>query len=323
MKVLVTGAGGFIGSHLSESLAKKGYQVKAFIRYNSRNSWGWLENSPQKDSIEIITGDIRNYDSVKNAVRQTEIVFHLAALIGIPYSYTSPDSYVDTNVKGTLNVLQAARELKVKKVVHTSTSEVYGTAQFVPITEEHPINPQSPYAASKAAADLLALSFYRSFGLPMIICRPFNAYGPRQSARAIVPTIITQILNGNKKIRLGSIHTTRDLTFVKDTVEGFIKAGESKKAAGEVINIGNNQEISIKDLVALISGLMRVRVSIQSDSIRKRPGTSEVERLMGDNKKAARILGWSPAYTLEEGLKDTIHWLKLNKDLYKADIYNV
>lgn len=323
MKVLVTGAGGFIGSHLSESLVKKGHRVKAFIRYNSRNCWGWLEKSPYKDNIEIISGDIRNYDSVKNAVRGVETVFHLAALISIPYSYSSPDSYVDTNIKGTLNILQAAKESGIRKVIHTSTSEVYGTAQFVPICEHHPLNPQSPYAATKAAADLLALSFYKSFGLPVVICRPFNTYGPRQSARAIIPTIITQILSGRKKIKLGSVHTTRDLTFVQDTVDGFIKAAQSARAEGEVINLGNNFEISIRDLAALISKLTGRKISVETDSIRKRPKASEVERLWAENKKARKILNWSPQYSLEKGLAQTINWFKTNTDTYKPDIYNI
>lgn len=323
-KVLVTGAGGFIGSHLAERLVKNGYQVKAFIRYNSRNSWGWLEGFKDKKKIEIILGDIRNYNSVKSAMKDCQAVFHLAALIGIPYSYESPDSYVDTNIKGTLNILEGAREIGIQKVIHTSTSEVYGTANFIPITENHPLNPQSPYAATKASADFLALSFNKSFGLPVVVIRPFNVYGPRQSARAIIPTIIIQILNGNKKIKLGALHPTRDFTFVEDTIGGFIKTElSSEKAVGEVINIGNNSEISVKDLVALISRLMKVNVEVEFQTERIRPKESEVQRLCADNTKARKILNWSPEYSLEEGLKQTINWFRLNKRFYKAEIYNI
>ena len=322
-KVLVTGAAGFIGSHLCEVLIKKGYRVKAFVRYNSRNSWGWLENPSFKGEVEVVPGDIRNYDSVKSAVKDSEIIFHLAALIGIPYSYHSPDSYVDTNIRGTLNILQAARELGVKKVVHTSTSEIYGTAKFIPITEEHPANPQSPYAATKIAADFLALSFNKSFDLPVVVVRPFNTYGPRQSARAVIPTIITQILHGHKKINLGNVTPTRDLTYVKDTVEGFLKAADSEKAAGEVVNLGNNSEISIGDLVVLIAKMMQAKVKIVTDSNRRRPEKSEVERLWADNAKAKKVLNWSPKYSLEKGLRETIDWFKDNKDIYKSHIYNI
>ena len=321
-KILVTGAAGFIGSFLCESLVEAGYDVKAFIRYNSRNFWGWLEESPHKNSMEVISGDIRNYDSVKNAVKGTNIIFHLAALIGIPYSYSSCDSYVDTNIKGTLNILEAARDSGVEKIVHTSTSEVYGTAKFVPITEEHAVNPQSPYAATKAGADFIAMSFYRSFGIPIVAVRPFNTYGPRQSARAIIPTIITQILNGNK-IKLGNTDSTRDLTYVKDTVKGFIKAAECKAAIGETINLGTNSEISIKELAVLISNLMDANVEIEIDPKRIRPEKSEVTRLFADTQKAKKLLNWSSSYSLEQGLKDTIAWLRLNKDIYKSDIYNV
>jgi NAD dependent epimerase/dehydratase len=322
-KVLVTGAGGFIGSHLTEELVDRGYQVKAFIHYNSRNSWGWLESSKHRENIEIIAGDIRNADIVRHAMRDVEIVFHLAALIGIPYSYHSPEAYVDTNIKGTLNILQSALDFGVKKVVLTSTSEIYGTAQFVPITELHPINPQSPYAASKSAADLLGISFHKSFNLPVVIVRPFNTFGPRQSARAVVPTIITQILAGCRKIKLGSLDPTRDLTYVEDTVNGFIKAGESKNGIGEVINLGSDNEISIRNLANLIAKMMGVSIVIDEDTNRKRPIKSEVDRLMADNSKAKKLLKWSPEYSLEKGLKKTIEWFKENNAKYKSDIYNV
>lgn len=322
-KILVTGAGGFIGSHLTEKLVACGYTVKAFVHYNSKNSWGWLDSFKCKKNIEIIAGDIRDTDIVRHAMRDVETVFHLAALIGIPYSYHSPEAYVETNVKGSLNILQAAKDLGVKKVVLTSTSEIYGTAQAVPITEAYPINPQSPYAATKAAADLLAMSFYRSFNLPIAIVRPFNTYGPRQSARAVVPTIITQILNGQKKIKLGAIKPTRDLTYVEDTVDGFIRAGVCPGAIGEIINLGNNSEISIGDLAKLISSYLDYDIKIESDQERKRPQKSEVQRLMADNTKAKRILGWAPKHSLETGLKKTIIWFKKNKGIYKPEIYNV
>ena len=322
-KVLVTGAGGFIGSHLTEKLSASGYSVRAFIHYNSRNSWGWLESSKCKKNIEIITGDIRDADIVRHAMRDIEIVFHLAALIGIPYSYRSPEAYVQTNINGSLNIFQIAKDLAVKKIVLTSTSEIYGTAQAVPIAEVHPINPQSPYAATKAAADLLAMSFYRSFNLPVAIVRPFNTYGPRQSARAIIPTIITQILAGCKKIKLGSLDPVRDFTYVNDAVKGFIKVGEAKKSVGEIINLGNKSEISIRDLVRLIAKIMEVSVTVQEDSKRKRPVKSEVDRLMADNSKAKRLLRWTPEYSLEQGLKETIEWFRENNAKYKTDIYNV
>ncbi len=323
MKVLVTGASGFIGSHLCEALVKKGCDVRAFVRYNSVNSWGWLESSPILPEIEVVAGDVRNYDSVAKAVEGAEVIFHLAALIGIPYSYTSPDSYVDTNIKGTLNMLQAARALGVKRFVQTSTSEVYGTAQFVPISEVHPINPQSPYAASKASADALALSFYHSFGVPVSVVRPFNTFGPRQSARAVIPAIITQLLSGKPEIKLGSLHPTRDLTFVADTVEGFICASKSKKSVGEVINLGTGRDISIGDLAKLIIKIMGVKAGIVSDKSRKRPKNSEVECLRADNGKAKKLLNWKPVFSLEEGLKKTIFWLESNRKSYKADIYNI
>jgi dTDP-glucose 4,6-dehydratase len=322
-KILITGAGGFIGSHLTEKLYSLGYMVKALVHYNSRNSWGWLESLKCKNHIEIISGDIRDADIVRYAMRDVETVFHLAALIGIPYSYYSPEAYVETNIKGSLNIFQAAKDLGVKKVVTTSTSEIYGTAQSVPITESHPINPQSPYAATKAAADLLALSFYRSFNLPVAIVRPFNTYGPRQSARAVIPTIISQILNGKKKIKLGALTPTRDLTYVEDTVSGFVRAGECSGAIGEIINLGSNLEISIGDLARLISKYLNQNIKIESEKDRQRPVKSEVERLVADNVKAKRILNWAPEYTLEKGLKKTIGWFKKNRGIYKSEIYNV
>lgn len=322
-KVLVTGAAGFIGSHLAEKLVESGCKVRAFIRYNSRNSWGWLEDSPYKDNIEIFSGDIRNFDCVKSAMKDVKIVFHLAALIGIPYSYHSPDSYVDTNIKGTVNILQAAKDLKVEKVIHTSTSEIYGSAQEVPITEMHPVNPQSPYAASKSASDFMALSFYRSFGLPVAIVRPFNTYGPRQSARAVIPTIILQLLNGKGIVRIGSLAPTRDFTYVKDIVDGFIKAAETKDSINEIINLGSNFEVSIGRLIEFISGIMKVKAKTISEKERKRPEESEVQCLRADAKKAKRLLGWKSKYSLEQDLKETIAWFKSQKGLYKAEIYNV
>lgn len=324
-KVLVTGAGGFIGSHLAERLCASGYSVKAFVRYNSGNSWGWLESSRCKEQIEIISGDIRDADIVRYAMRDVEIVFHLAALVGIPYSYNSPEAYVETNIKGSLNILQAARDLGVKKVIHTSTSEIYGTAQFVPITEDHPVSPQSPYAASKAAADFLALSFHRSFGLPVIVIRPFNTYGPRQSCRAVVPTIITQILEGKGELKLGSLHPTRDLAYVDDTVDGFFKAAASNKGIGEVINLGTGSEISIGGLAKLIAGILNSNIKIVSDEKRKRPEKSEVEQLLSDNSKASELLGWKPKFSLEGGIKKTIEWFSKKDNLkrYKSGIYNV
>ena len=336
-KVLVTGAGGFIGSHLVDALLKREVKVRAFIHYNSFNRWGWLDpllgrkantgDSRMADpgSPEIFAGDIRDPHGVREAMKGCEVVFHLAALIGIPYSYHSPDVYVDTNIKGTLNILQAARDLQVQKIIHTSTSEVYGTAQFVPITEEHPINPQSPYAATKAGADFLALTFYRSFGTPVVTVRPFNTYGPRQSARAIIPTIITQILSGKERIFLGSVTPTRDLNFVEDTALGFIRAAESEKGTGEVINLGTSREISIGDLAEKIAGIMGKKISIESSEDRIRPEKSEVERLLASGEKASRLIGWAPSHSLEEGLIETIGWFRKpgNLELYKTDIYNI
>ncbi len=323
MKILVTGAGGFIGSHLAERCVELGYNVKAFVRYNSRNHWGWLEYSKFKNELDIIAADIRDYDSVLNALKNCSTVLHLAALIAIPYSYISPLAYIKTNIEGTYNVLQAAKVLEIENILITSTSETYGTAQYTPVDEKHPLVGQSPYSASKIAADQLAISYHRSFGLPVKIVRPFNTYGPRQSARAVIPTIINQILSRKKKIKLGSIHPTRDLTYVKDTVEGFLAVAQSGKSIGEVINIGMNSEISIKNLAKLIAELMNVEIEIAIEKERLRPEKSEVERLRSDTKKAKELLGWSPKYTLESGLKETIAWFKRNLDFYKSEIYNV
>ena len=330
-KVLITGAGGFIGSHLTEELVRKGFDVRAFVLYNSYNSWEWLDQSPQeiKDNLEIFAGDIRDPHGVKKAMEGCDIVFHLAALIAIPYSYHSPDTYVDTNIKGTLNVLQAARELQVEKVIHTSTSEVYGTAKYVPITEDHPLQGQSPYSATKIAADQLAMSFHYSFDTPVSIIRPFNTYGPRQSARAVIPTVITQIAHGSRKIKLGAVHPTRDFNYIKDTVEGFIAVASSSNSLGEVINIGNNFEVSIQDTVKLIADLMGFDVDIETEEDRIRPEKSEVDRLLADNTKAKQLLGWSPKYKglngLKKGLSETVEWFRNPKNLklYKAGIYNV
>ncbi|MCT7968545.1 NAD-dependent 4,6-dehydratase LegB [Laspinema sp. D1] len=330
-KILVTGADGFIGSHLTEELVRQGYSVKAFVLYNSFNSWGWLDHSTKDviESLEVFSGDIRDPYGVKEAMKGCDIVLHLAALIAIPYSYHSPATYVDTNVKGTLNIVQAARELGVEKVVHTSTSEVYGTAQFVPITEEHPLQGQSPYSASKIGADQIAMSFYQSFNTPVSIIRPFNTYGPRQSARAVIPTVITQIANGTRKIKLGALHPTRDFNYVKDTVRGFIAIAESENAIGEVINIGSNFEISIGDTVQLIAEAMGVQIDIETDEIRLRPEKSEVNRLWADNTKAKQIAGWEPLYSGREGFKrglaETADWFMNPANLagYKSDRYNI
>ena len=330
-KILVTGADGFIGSHLVEQLVRLGHDVRAFVLYNSFNSWGWLDQSPAeiKKELDVFSGDVRDPYGVKKAMEGCDLVFHLAALIAIPYSYHSPDTYVDTNVKGTLNVVQAARELGVSKVVHTSTSEVYGTAQFVPITEEHPLQGQSPYSASKIGADQIAMSFYSSFETPVSIIRPFNTYGPRQSARAVIPTIITQIANGQRTLKLGAIHPTRDFNYVADTVDGFIAVAESDRSVGEVINVGSNFEVSIGDTVRTIAEVMGVEVEIETDDVRMRPAKSEVERLWADNSKAKELLGWSPGYGegegLKRGLKETVEWFSDPGNLahYKADIYNL
>ena len=330
-KILVTGADGFIGSHLTEILVRQGHNVRAFVLYNSFNSWGWLDHSESeiKKSLDVFAGDIRDPHGVKQAMKGCDIVFHLAALISIPYSYHSPDTYVDTNVKGTLNVVQAARELNVSKVVHTSTSEVYGTARFVPITEEHPLQGQSPYSASKIGADQIAMSFYHTFNTPVSIIRPFNTYGPRQSARAVIPTVITQIANRLRKIKLGALHPTRDFNYIKDTVRGFIAVAESKKSIGEVINIGNNFEVSIGETANLIAEVMGVDIEIETDQTRLRPDKSEVERLWADNSKAKKLTGWEPLYFGKEGFKrgliETIEWFTNPDNLktYKPDIYNI
>jgi len=323
LKVLVTGAGGFIGSHLTEYLVASGYKVRAFVRYNSNNRWGWLETSKYLKNIEVITGDVRDYDSVFNAMQGCNAVFHLAALIGIPYSYISPLAYIKTNIEGTYNVLQAAKELKTEQILITSTSETYGTAQYVPIDENHPSVGQSPYSASKIAADQLARSYYRSFNLPVKIVRPFNTYGPRQSARAIIPTIINQILNGQTTLSLGNLKPTRDLTFVKDTISGFLKIYECDDFVGKATNIGMNQEISIGDLANLISRIMKVEIKINSDDQRIRPDGSEVERLWCDNSRIVSKTDWRPNYNLERGLRETIDWITANQNIFKSEIYNV
>lgn len=325
MKVLVTGADGFIGSHLTEELVKKGYDVRAFAYYNSFNTWGWLDTLPADimKHIEVFTGDIRDPNGVRTAMQGVEEVFHLAALIAIPFSYHSPDSYVDTNIKGTLNVLQAARDLDIRKIMVTSTSEVYGTAQYVPIDEKHPYQGQSPYSATKIGADRLAESFYRSFELPVAIVRPFNTYGPRQSARAVIPTIITQLLAGATEIKLGSLTPTRDFNYVKDTAAGFIAIAESDKTVGEEINIATGQEISIGDLANEIISQINPNAHIVCDEERLRPDKSEVNRLLGDNTKIKALTDWKQKYTFSQGIAETIEWLRTNMDKYKTDIYNV
>jgi NAD dependent epimerase/dehydratase len=329
--ILVTGSDGFIGSHLTEALVRQGYNVRAFVFYNSFNSWGWLDRSPKDilDNLNVFAGDVRDPHGVKEAMKGCDAVLHLAALIAIPYSYHSPDTYVDTNIKGTLNVLQASRELGVSRIIHTSTSEVYGTARFVPITEEHPLQGQSPYSATKIAADQLAYSFYASFGLPVVIARPFNTYGPRQSARAVIPTIITQIANGKRQIKLGSVSPTRDFNYVQDTVAGFIAALKSDAGLGEVVNFGSNFEISVGDTVSLIAEAMDVQIEIITDEARLRPENSEVERLWADNRKAKEIFNWEPAYGGREGFKrglmETAEWFRNPANLagYKSDLYNI
>jgi dTDP-glucose 4,6-dehydratase len=331
MKILVTGADGFIGSHLTEALVRSGHDVRAFVLYNSFNSWGWLDHAERsvRDDLDVFAGDIRDPHGVKESMKGCDVVLHLAALIAIPYSYHSPDTYIDTNVKGTLNVLQAARELGGVKVIHTSTSEVYGTARFVPITEEHPLQGQSPYSASKIGADQLAYSFFASFGLPVTIVRPFNTYGPRQSARAVIPTIITQIASGQRRIKLGAIHPTRDFNFVLDSVAGFLLAANSDAGIGEVVNFGSNYEISIGDTARLIAETMGAEIEIDTDDKRLRPKDSEVERLWADNAKAKRLFGWEPAYGgrdgFKRGLAETAKWFAEAKNLaaYKVDRYNI
>lgn len=329
--ILITGADGFIGSHLTEALVRNGFKVRAFVYYNSFNSWGWLDHCADdvKGQFEVFPGDIRDPHGVKEAMKGCDAVLHLAALIAIPFSYHSPDTYVDTNIKGTLNVLQAARELGVKRVIHTSTSEVYGTAKFVPITEEHPLQGQSPYSATKIAADQLAYSFYTSFDLPVVTVRPFNTYGPRQSARAVIPTIITQIANGQSAIKLGAVAPTRDFSYVQDTVTGFIASLTSDVGLGEVINLGSNFEISIGETAQLIAERMNSTIEIISDEARLRPENSEVERLRADNTKVKQLFGWQPRYAGLDGFKlglgETIDWFLQSKNLqsYKSDIYNL
>ncbi len=329
--ILITGADGFIGSHLTEALVRAGNGVKAFVFYNSFNSWGWLDHCTEdvKGKFEVFAGDIRDPHGVRTAMKGCDAVLHLAALIAIPYSYHSPDTYVDTNIKGTLNIVQAARDLGVTKVVHTSTSEVYGTARFVPITENHPLQGQSPYSASKIGADQIAMSFHTSFGTPVTILRPFNTYGPRQSARAVIPTIITQIANGKREIKLGAVHPTRDFNYVTDTVAGFMAALNSEKGIGEVINIGSNFEISIGNTARAIAEVMGVKIDILNDEQRLRPEKSEVERLWAANDKARELFGWQPQYNgldgFHRGLTKTVDWFSEPKNLsrYKAEIYNL
>lgn len=331
MKILVTGADGFIGSHLTETLVRAGFDIRAFVLYNSFNSWGWLDHCHDelKGKFEVFAGDIRDPHGVRAALKGCDAVLHLAALIAIPYSYHSPDTYVETNIKGTLNILQAARDLGLSKVIHTSTSEVYGTAKFVPITEEHPLQGQSPYSASKIGADQMAMSFYSSFGTPVCIVRPFNTYGPRQSARAVIPTIITQIANGKRQIKLGAVSPTRDFNFVADTVAGFIAALNSEQGVGEVINVGSNFEVSIGDTARVIAETMEVAIEIITDEQRIRPEKSEVERLWAANEKARNLLNWQPRYGgldgFRRGIAETVAWFNspANLSSYKSDMYNI
>jgi NAD dependent epimerase/dehydratase len=331
MKVLVTGADGFIGSHLTEALVRAGHEVRSFVLYNSLNSWGWLDycDAELRGQFQVFAGDVRDPHGVRTALQGCDAVLHLAALIAIPYSYHSPDTYVETNVKGTLNVLQAARELDIGRVIHTSTSEVYGTARFVPITEDHPLQGQSPYSASKIGADQLALAFFTSFGTPVTILRPFNTYGPRQSTRAVIPTIITQIAGGQRQIRLGALHPTRDFNYVSDTVAAFVAALTCEQGAGEVINVGTGCEISIGDIARLIADLMRAEIEIVTDAERLRPQRSEVERLCAASEKARRLLGWMPRYGgregLRRGLEQTVGWFAVpaNLQLYRTGAYTL
>lgn len=330
-KILVTGADGFIGSHLSEYLVRQGYDVRAFVLYNSFNSWGWLDRSPReiRESLDVFAGDVRDPNGVRAAMKGCDAVLHLAALIAIPYSYHSPDTYVDTNIKGTLNVVQAARDLDVAKVVHTSTSEVYGTARFVPITEEHPLQGQSPYSATKIGADQIALSFHKAFGSPITVIRPFNTYGPRQSARAVIPTVITQIASGKDVIKLGALHPTRDFNFVSDTVRGFEALLLSDAGVGEVVNVGSSYEISVGDTVRLIAEVMGRPVEIVTDTARLRPEKSEVERLFAGTDKIRALTGWQPEFAgvdgLRRGLALTVEWFSdpRNLAMYKSDLYNI
>ena len=324
-KILVTGAEGFIGSHLTELLVKQGYDVRAMVQYNSFNNWGWIDTFDEeiKNKLDIFLGDVRDPNGVRQAAKDCDAIFHLAALIAIPYSYYSPDMYVDTNIKGTLNILQAAKDFNTKRVLVTSTSEVYGTAKYVPIDENHPYQGQSPYSASKIGADRIAESFYRSFSLPVTIVRPFNTYGPRQSARAVIPTIITQLLAGKKEIKLGSLEPTRDFNYVKDTANGFLEIYKSDKTIGEEINIATSKEISIGQLAEELIKQINPEAKIVCDDLRIRPEKSEVERLLGSNQKIQQLTNWKPQYTFEEGLKETIEFFKDNLDKYKTDIYNL
>jgi NAD dependent epimerase/dehydratase len=324
-KVLITGAEGFIGSHLTERLVELGADVTALAQYNSFNSWGWIDTFDKKvkDSIKVVTGDIREYDGMKRIIKGQEVVLHLAALIAIPYSYLSPMAYVRTNVEGTTNVLEACREYDVEKIVHTSTSETYGTALYVPIDEKHPMQGQSPYSASKIGADMMAESYYKSFNMPIATLRPFNTYGPRQSARAVIPTIISQILAGKTEIKLGSLTPTRDFNFVLDTAEAFIKVAESEKTIGEVINAGSNYEITIGDTVKKIIKIIGKDVKILCDDERIRPENSEVNRLWADNAKIKELTDWTPSYNIDQGLEATVEWVKNNMQYFKTDIYNV
>ena len=324
-KILVTGADGFIGSHLTEMLAKQGHQIKALSQYNSFNHWGWLEEVDCLDQIEVLNGDVRDPHYCKHITKGVDIIYHLAALIAIPYSYVAPDSYVDTNIKGTLNICQAALDNRVQRVIHTSTSEVYGTAQYVPIDEKHPMQPQSPYSASKIAADAMAMSFYNAFELPLTIARPFNTYGPRQSARAVIPTIITQIAGGKKQIQLGDVSPTRDFNYVEDTCRGFIALAESEKTLGEAVNIGSNSEISVGDTLNIIKSIMHSDVEFIVDDQRLRPEKSEVNRLCCDNKKIKALTGFESKIDITEGLQRTVDWFLNPENLkkYKSGIYNV
>ncbi|MHB8475484.1 MAG: NAD-dependent 4,6-dehydratase LegB [Steroidobacteraceae bacterium] len=330
-KILVTGADGFIGSHLTEALVRAGYDVRAFVLYNSFNSRGWLDScaADVQGKFEVFAGDIRDPNGVRTALKNCDAVLHLAALIAIPYSYHSPDTYVDTNIKGTLNIVQAARDLNVSSVIHASTSEVYGTARFVPITEDHPLRGQSPYSASKIGADQIAMSFHASFGTPVTILRPFNTYGPRQSARAVIPTIITQIANGMRQIKLGALHPTRDFSYVADTVKGFLSALRSPRGVGETINLGSNFEISIGNTARTIAEVMGVEIEILSDEQRLRPDKSEVERLWADNAKARKLLDWQPEFGgldgFRRGVSATVEWFNVPAHLkcYRSDIYNL
>ena len=320
--MLVTGAGGFIGSHLTERLVQAGARTRALVHYNALGTWGWLDHSPHREAIDVIAGDITDYHSVRAAAQGVEVVFHLAALIAIPYSYQAPDLYVKTNIQGTLNILQAGRELGTARIIHTSTSEVYGTARYVPIDEQHPLQGQSPYAASKIGADKLAEAFHRSYGTPVVTVRPFNTFGPRQSARAVIPAIITQCLTGDT-VRLGNLHPTRDLVYVANTVDGFIKAAETPDAVGRTINLGSGREISIGDLAGLIIRLVGRDVTIATEQQRMRPEHSEVNRLLADNTLARQLLGWEPSVSLEEGLTRTIEWLREHMERYRPGVYAV